>query len=265
MGSNQYKDIFITANEDYDYAVLLNCATASKILPKSNIIGFSHEPRSTLRGLNPYFINYVQDSVSEYYISNNSGLSSSFIEGFPFVCPHEYGQSKVIGYTEKRRKKISMILSLSNFMPGHNMRHLLLQRILGSDLDIHFYAKDLNKIYSDERVKSFDWDIFSKPYEEYEFQIVIENIIDNFWSSEKLTNCVIKETIPIYYGSQKSLDMFYHTGGVKTLSDDVDSNFKIISDVYLNGIYDQKIASIAKEELYSNYNLLEFIHKKFNV
>jgi uncharacterized protein YydD (DUF2326 family) len=101
MGLNQYKDLLITANEDYDYAVLLNCATTSKELPKSNVIGFSHEPKTTLRGFNQYFINYVQDSVSEYYISNNSGLTNSFIEGFSFVCPHEYGQSKDIDYTEK--------------------------------------------------------------------------------------------------------------------------------------------------------------------
>ena len=156
-----------------------------------------------------------------------------------------------------------MILSLSNFMPGHNMRHLLLNRILDSDMDIHFYANGLNRIYSDPRVKEFDWDIFSLPYENYEYQIVIENIIDGSWSTEKLTNCIIKETIPVYYGSEKMASLFYPEGSIKHLSENVDHNFEIIKEIYHNGEYDKEIANKAKEILYKEINLLEFLSKNF--
>jgi hypothetical protein len=258
-GSPVYKDLFITKEDDYEYAVLLNLKTIDKKLPKKNVIGFSHEPRLTL-GLNNFLIDYVKDSVSDYYISNSENLPPEFKEGFSFVCPFEYSKD-----TEKQNRpfKMSMILSLSNFMPGHSMRHSLLRKILDTDMDIHFYAKGLNEIYKDPRVKEFDWDIFGIPYENYEYQIVIENIIDNYWSSEKLTNCVIKETIPIYYGSKKSSELFYPKNFLNYLGEDLEKNMKIIKKVYYESNYDLEITRKAKEKLYEEINLLEFLNNKF--
>jgi hypothetical protein len=259
-GSNVYKDLIITSDSDYDFAVLLNTAMPDKEIARENIIGFSHEPRLTV-GLRPDYENYIEKKVSEYYISNNKGLPGNFKEGFSFVCPFEFGKSENVEYDHANR--MSMILSLSNFMPGHTMRHELLKMILKSDMDIHFYANGLNKIYSDPRVKEFDWDIFGKPYEDYKYQIVIENIIDNNWSTEKLTNCIIKETLPIYYGSKKCLDMFYPDGLVLELDDNINLNFEKIKYCYYNMEYDNKITQEAKDKLYNGINLLEFLHQKF--
>lgn len=259
MGSSTYKDLLVTKEDDYEYAVLLNRGMCNKQLPKENVIGFSHEPRMTL-GMNDFSQSYIENTVSEYYISNVSDLPPSFKEGFSFICPSEYGKKEWVG---ERSSRMSMILSMSNFMPGHNMRHLLLNKILDSDMDIHFYANGLNKVYSDPRVKEFDWDIFSIPYEKYQYQIVIENIIDNYWSTEKLTNCVIKETIPIYYGSKKASLLFYPENSINYLGEDLEENFEIIKDIYHNGIYDDNISKKAKENLYDKINLLEFLHSKF--
>ena len=259
IGSPVYKDLLITKEDDYEYAVLLNRGVCNKNLPNKNVIGFSHEPRMTL-GMSDFIESYIEHSVSEYYISNNSGLPNSFKEGFSFVCPFEYGKNVE---TKERPFKMSMILSLSNFMPGHNMRHMLLNKILDSNMDIHFYANGLNKIYSDPRIKEFDWDIFGIPYENYQYQIVIENIIDNYWSTEKLTNCVIKETMPIYYGSKKASLLFYPENSINYLGEDVEENFEIIKEVYNNSSYDGQICKSAKEILYEKNNLLEFLYQKF--
>lgn len=259
-GSNVYKDLLITSDDDYEFAVLLNTAVADRKIERNKIIGFSHEPRLTV-GMNPQYVDYIANNVSEYYISNNKGLPKNFIEGFSFVCPFEFGKSENKKY--KHTNKISMILSLSNFMPGHSMRHELLKMILKSDMDIHFYANGLNRIYKDPRVKEFDWDIFEIPYENYEYQIVIENIIDNYWSSEKLTNCVIKGVIPIYYGSRKASNLFYPEGSINYLGDDPEENFKKISEIYSKGIYDYDLCVNAKNRLYGSINLLEFLYNKF--
>ena len=259
MGSSVYKDLLITKENDYEYAVLLNVGMLNKELPKRNVIGFSHEPRMTL-GMNDFSQSYIENTVSEYYISNSSNLPSAFKEGFSFVCPSEYGKKE---WEEKRNSRMSMILSMSNFMPGHNMRHMLLNKILDSDMDIHFYANGLNRIYSDPRVKEFDWDIFYIPYEKYQYQIVIENIIDNYWSTEKLTNCIIKETIPIYYGSKKASLLFYPENSINYLGENVEENFEIIKEVYKNSSYDEQICKSAKEILYEKNNLLEFLYQKF--
>ncbi len=261
MGSPVYKDLLITKDEDYEYAVMLNLKLPTKQLDKGRVIGFSHEPRLTL-GLTPPLIEKISESVSEYYISNAENLPDSFKEGFSFVCPSDYGKDML---KRDRSFKMSMILSLSNFMPGHSMRHILLRRILDSDMDIHFYANGLNRIYKDPRVKEFDWDIFNIPYENYEYQIVIENIIDNYWSSEKLTNCVIKGVIPIYYGSKKASGLFYPEGSINYLGDDPDKNFETIREIYNGGIYDYDLCVNARNKLYDNINLLEFLYNKFKL
>lgn len=260
-GSNTYKDLQITSDDDYEYAILLNNGRPDRTITKENVIGFSHEPRMTL-GLNEERIEYIYNNVSEYYISNNKDLPENFISGFTFVCPSEFGESEFKKYGHEN--KMSMILSMSNFMPGHNMRHILLRKILESDLDIHFYAEGLNKIYNDPRVKEFGWDIFSKPYEEYEFQIVIENIIDDSWATEKLTNCIIKETTPIYYGSKKIAECFYPKDSIVFLDNNIDSNFEKIANCYHSGKSDCDITQRAKKILYDDMNLLEYLHKKIN-
>jgi hypothetical protein len=259
MGSQVYKDLLITKENDYEYAVLLNVGILNKKLPKENVIGFSHEPRMTL-GMNDFSQSYIENTVSEYYISNASDLPSPFKEGFSFICPSEYDKKE---WAEERSSRMSMILSMSNFMPGHNMRHMLLNKILNSDMDIHFYANGLNKVYSDPRVKEFDWDIFSIPYEKYQYQIVIENIIDNYWATEKLTNCVIKEILPIYYGSKEASLLFYPKNSINYLGENLEENFEMIKDIYHNGVYDNNICKKARENLYDKVNLLEFLHSKF--
>ena len=259
-GSETYKDLLITLGDDYEYAVVFNQALPDKPLPKSKVVGFSHEPRTTL-GLNGSIESGIQENVSSYFLSNSEDLPGSFKSGYSFVLPAEFGKSEFESYDHKNR--MSMIMSLSNFMPGHRMRHEILKRILKTDLDIHFYAEGLNKIYSDPRVKEFNWEIFSVPYEHYQTQIVVENIIEGMWSTEKLSNCIIKETFPIYYGSKEVAEEFYGEGSIPFLGDNIDQNIEIITETYRNFSDKESTTKKAKEKLYSEKNLMEFLYQYF--
>jgi len=259
-GSETYKDLLITLGDDYEYAVIFNRALPDKDLPKSRVVGFSHEPRSTLR-LDSLIESEIQERASSYFLSNSEGLSDSFKSGYSFVLPAEFGKSELEQYSHEKR--MSMILSQSNFMPGHRMRHEILKRVLKTDLDIHFYAEGLNKIYHDPRVKEFNWGIFNVPYEQYQTQIVIENIIDGMWSTEKLSNCIAKETFPVYYGSKKVAEDFYGEGSIPMLGNDLDQNIEIINDIYRNFSVDNETVKKAKEKLYSEKNLMEFLYQYF--
>jgi hypothetical protein len=241
MGSPVYKDLLITKENDYEYAVLLNVGILNKKLPKENVIGFSHEPRMTL-GMNDFSQSYIENTVSEYYISNNSNLPSAFKEGFPFVCPSEYGKKE---WSEERNSRMSMILSMSNFMPGHNMRHMLLNKILDSDMDIHFYANGLNKIYSDPRVKEFDWDIFHIPYEKYQYQIVIENII-----------YLLNDSTSTRHLGKHSFKLYFPKKRLKTLD-------KYIQIDYICQVI--KLVSILKTKKLANDKVYKKIHGRYTV
>jgi hypothetical protein len=262
-GSQVHKDIMVTKDEDYEYAVLLNLGVPSRSIDKKRIIGFSHETRMT-GGINSGYADFISERANCYYISDNSGLPDVFKNGFCYVCPAEFGKSEKEDYHHDGN--MSMIMSLSNFMPGHKMRYQILERVLNSDMDIHFYANGLNKVYSDPRVKEFDWDIFHIPYENYRSQIVAENILEKYWATEKLTNCIIKGTLPIYYGSKHIADDFYGKDFIPMLSDDIDQNMEIIRSIYYDNESYEKNRTIlqeAKNKLYSEKNLLEFLNEYF--
>jgi hypothetical protein len=262
-GKDTYKDILITKEFDYEYAVLLNLASPNYLVKKENIIGFSHEPRMIL-GLSNDYISAVSNHLENYFLSNNQGLPETFKEGYSFVCPFEFGPSEGVDYPHQN--KMSMIMSLSKGLPGHKMRYEILERVLKTDMDIHFYAAGLNKIYTDERVKEFNWDLFAIPYEQYQTQIVCENVIDGSWSTEKFSNCIIKKTLPIYYGSKKIADEFYGEDNILMLTEDPDQNLEIIKNAYYDStIYDRNKECInnANHKLYSEKNLLEFLNNYF--
>jgi len=262
-GSQVHKDIMVTQGEDYEYAVLLNLGVQSKPIDKNRVIGFSHETRMT-GGIKKVHADFISENASCYYISDNTGLPDVFKNGFCYVCPAEFGKSQNEVYPH--HNNMSMIMSLSRFMPGHKMRYKILERVLDSDMDIHFYANGLNNVYSDPRVKEFDWSIFHVPYENYKFQIVAENILEKYWATEKLTNCIIKETLPIYYGSKHIADDFYGKGTIPMLSDDIDMNMEIIRSIYYDAeAYENNrgILNEAKNKLYLENNLLEFLNEYF--
>jgi len=260
-GNTSYKDFVFTVNDDYTHAVLFNTAMHNKSLNPKNVIGFSHEPRKILGIDNDKnYINFVANNVSAYYISNRDNLPPNFIEGNTFICPSEFKESENKSYSHENR--MSMILSMKMYMPGHTMRHRILKEILKTDLDIHFFGNGVDEVYNDERVKKFDWNIFNIPYENYKYQIVVENIIDRNWISEKLTNCIIKETIPIYYGSEKAIKEYYPDNSIIILNDNLKENVAKIIDLY-NKTENGLTTSFAKNKLYSENNLLEFIYLKF--
>ena len=83
------------------------------------------------------------------------------------------------------------------------------------------------------------------------------------WSTEKLANCIIKETFPIYYGSKEVAEEFYGEGSIPFLGDDIDQNIEIITETYRNFSDKEDTTKKAKEKLYSEKNLMEFLYQYF--
>jgi hypothetical protein len=58
--------------------------------------------------------------------------------------------------------------------------------------------------------------------------------------------------------------MFYPENSIVELDDNIDSNMEKIRECYYNGKADSALTENAKNILYSENNLLEYLHKKFN-
>jgi hypothetical protein len=75
----------------------------------------------------------------------------------------------------------------------------------------------------------------------YRYQIVIENTKKDFWFTEKLIDCFVTGTVPIYYGCP-SIDKFFDTNGMIIFNNLEDLN-KIIKNLNAD-IYNSMMDSI---------------------
>jgi hypothetical protein len=98
----------------------------------------------------------------------------------------------------------------------------------------------------------------------YKFNIAIENEYQENWITEKFYDCILTDTIPIYFGC-KNIKEIYPEGGYILIEDinDMDYIKKLLEDINNNSdqIYSDNIESIIKikKRYFEEYNLLKKI------
>jgi hypothetical protein len=147
-----------------------------------------------------------------------------------------------------KTKMLSIVASEKSYLPGHIMRHQIIERHPGK---IDLFGRRYNPI--ENKIESL---------RDYQYQIVIENDSIKGYFTEKLIDCFMTGTIPIYWGDPTISQIFDTTGMI--IIKDLESLSKIINDInsidlnqFANGI--QKNFEIAKD-----YILTEnYIHKNY--
>jgi hypothetical protein len=282
-GKNNYLDkIEFTSNEkEATHAIVLNKTICPIKLPKNNILGLAFEPSEVLN-FDEKYINYVKDNFNMYLIGDDNPIvSPSLISDKPIILSdYKYNFKNYYSFmwTTKNRDKyfenhkyekkhiMSIILSKKNTLPGHIYRKELTLKILSSNLNIHIYGRgseDLNKkniildnrkkiiIKKDKRIKGSFIDFDNIPYEEYYYTIAIENTQHDSYISEKFTQAISCNTIPIYWGGKK-VDNYFGEKCCYKLTGDIEKDFKMIEDIYNN--YKYKILDLknARKNLYED-------------
>ena len=112
-----------------------------------------------------------------------------------------------------KNKKVSIISSDKKHLEGHNLRHEIIKIIKGIDVFGSGYNPINNKIDG---------------LQNYQFSICVENCKKDYYFTEKIIDCFITGTIPIYWGCP-SIGDFFDVGGVITFNDIDELNEKINS------------------------------------
>ena len=89
---------------------------------------------------------------------------------------------------------------------NYTKRHDLLKKMLNSKLDFDFYGRGWGNL-SDHRFKGEagnKHEILRK----YQYSIAIENVCENNYISEKLFDCFLNNTVPLYYGCPNTDQVF---------------------------------------------------------
>lgn len=146
-----------------------------------------------------------------------------------------------------KTKNISIVCSHKKYLTGHKLRHQFVDCF-----------KDFIDVYGNE-YNPIDSKLFA--LKDYRYQIVIENTKRNFWFTEKLIDCFVTGTIPIYYGCDK-INKFFDENGIVTINSLED--FNQIKNELNESYYLNKIESIknnfnkAKNYLLAEKNISKF-------
>lgn len=186
------------------------------------------------------------------YIARNSGRFDSILtfhaelleRGSPFQfypmggCWIKSTDWKVYEKTHS----VSIIASEKRDTDGHKLRHEIIEKTSRSDLAL--FGRGYHTIpYKLEALK------------EFRFSYVIENSRCDFYFTEKLIDCLVTGTIPVYY-SCPSIGKFFNTDGflfLNNLDELEDIESKLTEEVYL-----QKLPAVHENFLLAQkYTLAE--------
>jgi hypothetical protein len=175
----------------FTHAILLNHASPRLFLPKETVVGFAYEPPELLQWKQSQ-VKYVKETCGLYCVGSTGNTT-------PFMTNHGYlWHLGPLANPLPKTKLMSIILSEKQWAPGHAYRHALVSAILKTDLPIDIFGRGCPE-GSDPRLKGK----FSErePYDNYTFHIAIENYQTVAYFSEKISNCLMTNTTPIYLGA----------------------------------------------------------------
>ena len=114
-----------------------------------------------------------------------------------------------------KHKMCSMIVSHKRQTSGHQLRHVLAERV-SADVYGGPYKKlpfTATQPFAQDHTPCHLSNQKYRALQEYRFSIVIENCKEDYYFTEKLIDCFLSGTIPIYYGCP-SIGTFFNDQGI---------------------------------------------------
>jgi len=133
-----------------------------------------------------------------------------------------------------KTKMISMIASAKTNTHGQRLRHEI-KRLCHNRVDIFGKIND----------KHIDYKL--KGLRDYRFSIVTENCTTVQYFTEKLIDCFLTGTIPIYYGSPE-INLAFNERGISQFKDpeQIKSALKPGTNMFTREVYDTAIGAVAE-------------------
>jgi len=247
------KNIAFTIDEDYEYLIIINDSINNINHPTDKTIGVMMEPswavpfRSKLETICKYIIYHEPNTNNSQYIYYPGLLPPHF----------DYHEGNTLDFYIKnesvKTKKCSIITSYSSRMVSkqsiYHERVEFVKKILQTNLDVDVYGNNWeNSGIQDSRIKGT---IKNKKHAllPYEFSIAIENSVEQDYFTEKITDCILTNTTPIYYGCPKIDRFFNNVYQLDNLSS-LDQLYEFLKGPALDQTYNKTLMS-TKYNLYT--------------
>ena len=254
---NSKSKLRFTTTDDYDIAVVFNFTT-NPLKAKCSVVTIIQEPSWIFSNFKNPFL-----TTSDYVILHDLSLfpEAKNVQEYPSIMfyhdnvPFEF----YIKENSLKRRKLSLIMSNKQMCNGHIKRLNFLRTILESDLDVDIYGRGLK--LTDTRYKG-ELVLKHTGLLPYEFSICVENAVEKNYITEKFIDCVVCNTVPIYYGAPNIKDV-YNKGGFEIIDIDDNNVIERIKEITDKGyLHYQQLNLQNKFKYFHEFNifkLLEYI------
>lgn len=177
--------------------------------------------------------------IGEHYDENTQEWSN--------VHTKDYDELFSMLNSQKKTKLLSVISSNKSMCIGHKLRLEFIESLkkhFGSQIDI--YGRGI-RTFSDK------WDVIAP----YKYHIVIENDNGEDYFTEKLSDCFLSESFPLYYGCNNIEEYFLHQSMARIDIHDADKSIETIENAIKNNYYERYHSDIitAKKLVLDKYNM----------
>lgn len=249
----------ITYEEDYDILLVFNSYDRSKIkVSKERVLGFIMEPSWSHN-----WDRSIVDYCGKVFFHDLSiiPLHPSFIEHPALMLYHSFNHLKDFENDFPKTKKISMVVrNFQSYQLNHlyNFRINLVQSILQTNLPIDIFGKGWN--ITDRRIKG-EVSNKSDALKDYEFSIAIENSREKGYVSEKFFDCILCNTVPIYFGAPNIQEVYPDA----FINIDASNVISQLEQILKNEKYSKYFLALqkAKSKYVNDFNIYNIVKRMF--
>ncbi len=162
----------------------------------------------------------------------------------------------ILDINEKKKNKISAIISKKSFLPGHKKRLNFIETLMASKIAPHIDLYGAGFQHIDDKFDAI---------KNYKYHLAIENDFKaNYWT-EKLTDAFIGEALPLYYGCPNISDYLPANSLIPIDIAKPISAIKILETTLKNHQYTKSLEAIrtTKSIVMNKYNIFNQLSSLF--
>lgn len=200
--------------------------------------------------------NYDQKYLNQFgcIVTTRDDLFHENIIKWHYICPwHILKTYDEANNTEaiQKQNNLSAICSDETGIDGHKKRFAFINKMIGHFKDkIHVYGRGFN--YIEDKYQGLA---------PYKYSIAIEHSVFHDYWSEKITDCYLSLTMPIYYGCPNILDYFPAESMIAIDINDYKKSILSIEKAIDENHYEKFFDSVlrSKKMILSQYNMFPAI------
>lgn len=193
--------------------------------------------------------------VFTHHIFNDNPKYFATQTCLPWHVNKSYDELVSIGIPRKTRG-MSWITSSKQVFPGHKKRMRYYENLmLQKEFDLDVFGHGIQPIED-------KWDGLAP----YKYSLAIENSSSKHYWTEKLADCFLAYTLPIYHGCTNLGDYFPEKSFIQIDIDDFENSIEAIKKVIEENPWEERIEAIieARELVLKRYQLFPFLENQIN-